>query len=118
MTEIPADEAVTIVVNNDGMGVAEAALSHKLVKTYLNLLDLEDRLPGAICLYAAGVKLAVSGSPVLEELRSLAAKGVQVIVCTTCLNHFGLFDDLQAGRAGSMKDIVAMQWRAGKVITL
>ena len=110
--------SVVIVINNNGMGKTDPALSHKLVSTFLNMLDLDDRLPQAICLYAEGVKLAVSGSPVLEELRSLTAKGVALIVCSTCLNYFELMDDLQVGTAGGMKDIVAAQWSATKVITI
>lgn len=111
-------DPVTIVINNNGMGQAEPVLGHKLVTTYLNMLDLDDRLPRTICFYAEGVKLAVAGSPVLEELDSLAAKGVRLLVCSTCLNHFGLLDDLRVGTAGGMKDIVAAQWSASKVITL
>lgn len=111
-------DSVTVVINSNGMGQAETALSHKLVTTFLNMLDLDDRLPASICLYAEGVKLATAGSPVLEELGSLAAKGVNLIVCSTCLNHFGLMDELRVGQAGGMKDIVAAQWAAAKVITL
>ncbi len=111
-------DSVTIVINNNGMGVADTALSHKLVTTFLNMLDLDDRLPEAICFYAEGVKLAVTGSLVLEELQSLADKGVELIVCTTCLNHFELLDELKVGTAGGMKEIVAAQWRTAKVITL
>lgn len=115
----PAELApVTIVVNNNGMGQADTALSHKLAASFLNMLDLDDKLPTAICFYAEGVKLAVKGSPVLEELESLADKGVRLIVCTTCLNYFDLYDDLQVGEAGGMKDIVAAQWDAAKVITI
>lgn len=110
--------STVIVINNNGMGVAEAALAHKLVGTFLNLLDLDDRLPAAICLYAEGVQLAVEGSPVLEELRSLVAKGVPLLVCSTCLNHFGLMASLRVGTAGGMKDIIEAQWSAAKVITL
>ena len=100
------------------MGQADTNLAHTLVKTYLNLLDLDNRLPRAICFYAEGVKLTIAGSPVLEELESLAEKGVKLIVCTTCLNHFGVFDDLAVGAAQGMKDIVDAQDAAAKVITL
>ncbi len=112
------NDSVVIVINNNGMGVAPTALSHKLVSTFLNMLDLDDRLPAAICFYAEGVKLTVKGSPVLDELRSFSDKGVRLIVCTTCLNYFNLLDDLQVGSAGGMKDIVEVQWGAGRVITL
>jgi len=107
-----------IIINSNGMGQADTVLSHKLVKAYLNMLDLGEKLPTAICFYADGVKLAISGSPVLEELESLAEKGVKLLICTTCLNHFGVLDDLQVGLAGGMKEIVDFQWEAGKVITL
>lgn len=107
-----------ILITGNGMGQAPVELGHKLVQTYLGLLDLDDRRPAAICLYGEGVKLAVEGSPVLDELRALAGKNIPVIVCTTCLNHFGLMDSLQAGTAGSMKDIIELQMAARKVITL
>ena len=56
--------------------------------------------------------------PVLEELKSLENKGVNLIVCTTCLNHFNIFENLQVGTAAGMKEIVDTQWNANKVITL
>lgn len=117
MADYPKDDIV-VIINSDGMGRAEPGLAHKLVGTWLNMLDLDDRLPRTICFYGEGVRLACAGSPVLEELRSLAEKGVELVVCTTCLNHYGLLDDLQVGTAGGMNDIVAAQWAAAKVITL
>lgn len=107
-----------IIINNNGMGQADSTLTHKLAQAFLNMLDLGEKLPTAICFYADGVKLTTDGSPVLEELQSLADKGVSLIVCTTCLNHFGIFDDLKVGSAGGMKEIVDAQWEAQKVITL
>lgn len=107
-----------IVFNHNGMGQGDTILTHKLASSFLNLLDLDDRLPGTVCFYADGVKLAVQGSPVLEELESLAEKGVRLIVCTTCLNFFDLYDELAVGEAGSMKDIIEAQWDAEKVITV
>lgn len=107
-----------IVINRNGMGQAEPELAHKLVKTYLNMLDLDDRLPRTICFYAEGVKLTAAGSPVIEELESLEDKGVELLVCTTCLNYFGILEDMAVGRAGGMKDIVDAQDAAAKVITL
>ena len=108
----------TLVIANNGMGHAPAELGLKLIQSHLGLLDADDRIPHAICLYGEGVKLAVEGSPVLDELRSLADKGARVVVCTTCLNFFGLADRVQAGVAGSMKDIIELQWAAKRVNTL
>lgn len=107
-----------VIINSNGMGQAETSLSHKLISGFLNMLDLGEKLPAAICFYAEGVKLTVSNSPVLEELQSLENKGVALIVCTTCLNHYNILDDLKAGTACGMKEIVDAQWDANKVITL
>ncbi|HEY4691832.1 MAG TPA: DsrE family protein, partial [Bellilinea sp.] len=64
------------------------------------------------------VKLAVAGSPVLETLMSLEAKGVHLILCSTCLNYFNLADQVQVGIVGGMPDIIEAQRKAAKVITL
>jgi intracellular sulfur oxidation DsrE/DsrF family protein len=82
------------------------------------MLVENEMLPAAICLYTEGVKMVVEGSPVLTELQQLAALGVDVIVCNTCLDYFDLRDKLRVGVVGGMADIVEAQWRAKKVITV
>lgn len=108
----------TILVTSDGMGDADQELRHKLIRTYFILLNENDYLPSVIAFYTEGIKLLVSGSPVLEQLKALEEKGVRLIACGTCLNHYGLADDLQVGLQGGMTDIIEAQWRADKVITL
>ncbi len=51
-----------VIINNNGMGQAETSLTHKLAKSFLNMLDLGEKLPSAICFYAEGVRLTVDGS--------------------------------------------------------
>jgi hypothetical protein len=100
------------------MGDADQTLQHKLIGTYLKLLDEHNLLPGAICFYTEGVRLAVEGSPVLEALGSLEKKGVRLILCSTCLNYYNLMDKVKLGIVGGMGDILEAQTRASKVITL
>lgn len=108
-----------ILINRGGMGHGDLALTRdKLAPAFLNMLDLGDRIPEAICFYGEGVHLALDDSPVLEELRSLEEKGARLIVCTTCLNHFAAIDRLAVGSALGMKEIVDAQWEARKVITI
>lgn len=118
MSDKPDKAPVVILVTNDGMGESEPPLQHKLMQTYLRLLDEMGHLPSAICFYTDGVKLVAEGSPVLEQLRTLEAKGVLLLVCQTCLNYFGLMEKIRVGIVGGMPDIIAAQWRAQKVITL
>jgi selenium metabolism protein YedF len=118
MTRADNEPATVILVTGDGMGRADEALQHKLITTYLKLLDNSNTLPAAICFYTEGVKLVTSGSPVLEVLRALEAEGVHLIICSTCLNYYGLQDQVEVGIVGGMTDIIEAQWRADKVITL
>jgi sulfur relay (sulfurtransferase) complex TusBCD TusD component (DsrE family) len=112
------NSGIVILVTNDGMGKADTTLQHKLIQTYLTLLNDHNMLPAAICFYTDGVKLVVDGSPVLDLLKSLEAKNVRLIVCSTCLNYFGLIDKVKVGIVGGMTDILEAQWQAEKVITI
>jgi hypothetical protein len=117
--ELKASSPSTVVlISNDGMGSAEEPLRHKLLKIYLTMLQENGLYPGAICFYAGGVKMVIDGSPVLDLLRELEAKGVRLIICSTCLQYFGLGDRVPVGIIGGMNDIVLAQWMATKVITL
>jgi intracellular sulfur oxidation DsrE/DsrF family protein len=114
---VPDSETVLLVTRN-GMGDAEPALQQKLITTYFKLLDENNILPAVICFYANGVRLVVEGSPVIDTLKSLEAKGVRLVLCSTCLGYYNLTDQVQVGIVGGMTDILEAQRRAGKAITL
>ena len=114
---VPDSDTVLLITRN-GMGEAEPALQQKLIITYFKLLDETNVLPAVICFYADGVRLVVDGSPVIEPLKSLEAKGVRLVLCSTCLNYFNLADQVRVGIVGGMTDILEAQRRAGKVIAL
>ena len=117
--ELKANSGSTVVlINNDGMGAAEAALRHKLLQVYLSMLRDNGLYPGAICFYAGGVKMVTEGSPVLDLLQSLEEKSVRLIICSTCLQFYAMNDKVKVGIVGSMSDILLAQWMAEKVITL
>jgi len=107
-----------ILITREGMGSADVTLQHKLLDTYLKLLMENQSLPAAICFYTEGVKLVVEGSPFLEQLSQIEQKGVRLIICSTCLNYFGISEKVRVGIVGGMSDILEAQSRASKVITL
>ncbi len=113
-----SDADTVIIINRNGMGEADQVLQHRLVGTYLQLLDEHNILPGAICFYTEGVYLAVEGSPALDTLLSLEKKGVRLILCTTCVNYYHLEERVKVGIVGGMGDIIEAQHKAAKVITL
>jgi intracellular sulfur oxidation DsrE/DsrF family protein len=100
------------------MGKGPEELQLVLINKYLQLLGQSEDFPAVICFYAEGVKMVIDGSPVLEPLVILEKKGVRLIVCSTCLNFFGLVYKVRIGIIGGMTDILEAQLRAGKVISL
>jgi len=107
-----------ILITNEGMGKGEKELQLKLLGIYLKLLSENNYLPNSICFYTEGVKLVIEESPVLGFLQILEQKGVRLIICSTCLNFFGLTDKVRVGIIGGMADILEAQVKADKVISL
>ena len=73
-------------------------------------------MPDAIICYNAGVKLTVKESPVLDDLQQLAQAGVDILVCGTCVNYFGLGDRVAAGRISNMYDIAETMADAARLV--
>ena len=109
---------VVILVTNSGLGNAEKGLREKMMGVFLRTLDVFPQLPGKILFYTDGVKLVVEGSPVTAELRALEEKGVHLIACGTCLDYFGLKDQVVVGEVGGMAAILEAMVEAEKVFTV
>ncbi len=105
-------------ITQNGMGTGDETLGLQLVANYLKLINEEEDLPQFITFYNGGVKLICSGSPVIPELQDLEIKGVKLIACKTCLNHFNLLQKVEVGIAGTMMDIIELQKISEKVINL
>ena len=105
-------------ITQNGMGTGDEALGLQLVANYLKLINEENELPKFMAFYNGGVKLICNGSPALEIIKTIEKKGVKLIACKTCLNHFNLMDKREVGMAGTMIDIMELQRIADKVINL
>ena len=109
--------ATVVILNTNQMGHGEARLGRKILGTCLRkLVSMPDL--SAIVLYNAGVKLATKDSPVAIELRQLHEQGVDLLPCGTCLEYYGLQEQIIVEQPSSMDDILACLGGADKVITL
>jgi intracellular sulfur oxidation DsrE/DsrF family protein len=111
-------KSIAIMLTTNGMSNANPELSKVLLSNYLKLIEEENLIPNAILFYGDGVKTVVENSPFLDALSNLENQGVNLIVCKTCLNFFGILDKLKVGKIGTMTDIIHYQWSVDKVITL
>ncbi len=112
-------KSIVILVTSYGMGNSqETQLKEKIAITFFQLLSTSKSLPKAICFYTDGVKLACSGSPFIDLLKTLENKGVRLILCQTCLNYYNLLEKVAVGIVGGMADILTAMWGADSVITI
>ncbi|MFZ1037900.1 MAG: sulfurtransferase-like selenium metabolism protein YedF [Smithella sp.] len=106
-----------IVIAGDKMGRGNDELGHVLVKTFLHTVAGQAQKPDVMIFYNTGAKLTVQGSDVLDDLKKLESKGVQILVCGTCLNYFEIKDKLAVGIVSNMYDIVEIMSSAGRLFT-
>ena len=105
-----------VVLSADTMGTGDDELGHILMKGFIFALTQLDTLPDTILIYNTGAKLAVQGSSSLEDLLALAKAGAAVLTCGTCLNHFGLAEQLGVGEVTNMYRIVEEMREAGRIL--
>ena len=99
------------------MGRGNDELGDVLMRAFLHTICLEKAKPDVLIFYNTGVKLTVQGSEVLDDLKEMAAAGVELLVCGTCLNYFEIKDQLAVGIVSNMYDIAQTMSRAGRLLT-
>ena len=114
---VPAGQKNTVVVvGADHMGEGEGELGKNLLKAFLYALSQQETLPRTILFYNGGAFLTCQGSLSLEDLKSMAERGVEILTCGTCLNFYGLTEKLAVGGVTNMYDIVEKQMAADLIV--
>ena len=114
-------EANTYAVffNKDSIGTNDSELGGNLAKMAIFTLSESDRIPSYVLFMNEGVKLVTGVEPqIVENLNTLIEKGTKVLVCGTCLNYYGLKDELKVGTVSNMYDILGAMQEVSKVIKL
>ncbi len=113
-----AGRRIMVLVSADRLGRGDDDLGRGLVKNFL--LTLKEMVPelSRLVFINSGVKLTLDGSASLEDIQDLERAGVTVLVCGTCLNHFGVLDQKRVGETTNMLDIVTSMQLADKVISI
>jgi len=105
-------------VNSDQIGAGDDTLGSKLMASYFYALVRSAKKPETIVFMNGGVRLTCKGSAALDDIRLLAADGVRIYSCGTCLDYYGLKDRLVAGEVGNMNDTVSLMMSAGDVVSI
>jgi selenium metabolism protein YedF len=109
---------IVLVITSDTVGRGSDELGGILMRAIMHTLLEVKPQPNTIVFMNNGVKLAVTDSPVVEDLKELVDSGVEILVCGTCLNYFGLTDSMAVGEISNAYTIAETMLRAGKVVNL
>lgn len=100
-----ARESPVVLITSDKLG-EEEELGLILMRGFISTLKEASRRPSKILFMNTGVFLTTEGSHVLEPLKELEGRGVEIYSCGTCLDYFGLKDKLAVGHITNMYDTV------------
>lgn len=108
-----------VFVGKDFVGDGSIELGQSLMKMALYTLAESGDAPVSLLFMNSGVKLVAPGEEqVVESVKKLIEQGTEVLVCGTCLDYYGLKEQLSVGEVSNMYDILGRMREAAKVITL
>jgi selenium metabolism protein YedF len=114
-SDLPANYVVCI--KGELMGDGDPELGKVLMETFVDNLKLQEHLPSHVVLYNAGVKLAMKSSPACSSLAELEELGTRIVLCGTCVDHYGIQLDLGVGMISNMVVLTEILASAGHVVT-
>lgn len=108
--------SIVILLASDRIGEGEPELGSLLMRAFLHsLAEVQPRPDHLICMNA-GVRLATEESPVRDDLVSLADGGTEVWLCGTCLDYYGLKDQVRVGTVSNMYSLAELLLNANRVV--
>ena len=111
-------EGLAVLITGKTLGRNDEELGEILMKSFLGTLAQLDVPPKILALMNEGVKLALFDSSACDHLKKLERKGTSILVCGTCVNHFGITDSVGAGVISNMFEIVESLNKAGKILSV
>lgn len=108
----------SVFIGKEIIGAGNEELGKSLMKMYFYTISEGDDLPKSILFMNDGVKVITLNEQAIEHLKDLEEKGVEILVCGTCLNFYGLQEKLTVGKISNMYDITNSMKESSKVITL
>ncbi len=114
----PAAGPLVLFVPSDCFGRGPEELGERLMGAFFHTLRDVEPKPATIIFMNTGVRLVSESSRALEDIRALAASGIEVLACGACLGYFNLTEKLSVGRVSNMFEIASILLKAGKIVEL
>ncbi len=112
------ESGTVILCMSDLFGVGDEALGQVLIKGFFYSLTELANPPQSIIFMNKGIFLALKGSPVLDSLHELAARGTEILSCGTCLDFYQNKDLLAVGEITNMYSATEILNGAGRILRI
>ncbi|MCB5250348.1 MAG: sulfurtransferase-like selenium metabolism protein YedF [Candidatus Cloacimonadales bacterium] len=112
----PINNDYIIVFKTDKMGVGNDDLGSILIKAFINSLPEQNKLPKAMIFYNSSVLLTKDSSNVYESLRLLQSKGVEIVICGTCIDFYDIKNEIDIGIVSNMFTITEYMIKYSHII--
>ncbi|RJP17921.1 MAG: sulfurtransferase-like selenium metabolism protein YedF [Candidatus Abyssobacteria bacterium SURF_5] len=109
---------VAVLICSETIGRGNDELGANLMMNFLHHLSISDDPPDFLIMMNSGVKLATESTDVLETLRELEKRNIQILACGTCLDFFQLREKQRVGRGSNMREISQILVSASKVVSV
>ncbi len=111
-------KSFTIVVGSDRLGNGDDVLGEALMKSYMFALSEANEVPNNLLFLNGGVKLVVEDSLVLDSIKKLEERGVNIQSCGLCLDFYKIKEKLAIGEITNMYAIIEIMNSSDKTIKL
>lgn len=112
-----ATSGAVYFISTSSVGQGSPDLGEAIMKSWMTTMT-QQQTPAALIFANSGVHLTVEGSPVLEQLKTLAAAGTEILVCGACIKYYKIEEKLAVGRISDMAEINSLLIGPNKVITV
>ncbi len=107
-----------VLLSRPTIGGDDPDLGEVLMKGFLGTLSQMACPPSTLALMNEGVKLALKNTSTCDHLTALSKKGVSILVCGTCTNHFGITQEIGIGVISNMFEITEALLSAAKTLSM
>ena len=116
MTTSCGGTGTVVVFASDKMGNGSDDLGAILMKAFIHTLTSIEPAPAKLLFYNSGVNLTADDSGVIDDLQEMQSKGVEILICGTCVNFYSIGDRIKTGTISNMLDILNSMNSSSRII--
>jgi selenium metabolism protein YedF len=116
--ECSTRKGTVVFISGDEIGRGERELGIALMKSFLYASAEADDAPSKIVFMNTGVRLVTESDETAAHVKTLEDRGVEVLVCGTCLDFYGLKEQLKVGLVSNMYDIQSALIGAYNIVSI